>query len=493
MRVKKRMRDLVGLLLVVVIFLATPFASLAATQNQNPVSAQGIVGQSAIPTPTVTYQAHVQNVGWQSWVSNGAIAGTTGRSLRVEGLRISLNNMGISGGITYQTHVQNVGWQNPVSNGALAGTTGRSLRVEAVRINLTGAIANHFDVYYQVHVQNLGWTQWRKNNQIAGTTGRSLRVEAIRVRIVPQGQRDPIISPPQIRYQAHVQNIGWMNQVRNGQIAGTTGRSLRLEALRIELANTAQNGGVQYRAYVQGTGWQNFVSNNATAGTVGRSLRMEALQIRLTGEVANHFDVYYRVHVQNFGWLGWARNGQSAGTARQSLRIEAVEIRLVDRIGGVRPGPVGNSFVEMSPAQLRVHNNVQRTLALTNRTLYGTYWWTVNNITWSWLPIHVTPPAGFTRAQWYAVLGMENRTGNCFVFAATFYQLARALGYDARYIEGSVGAAGGGFVPHGWVEIRINGNWYIFDPEAQRAPNLGGRGLNFFRQPINRPILQYRR
>ena len=143
----------------------------------------------------------------------------------------------------------------------------------------------------------------------------------------------------------------------------------------------------------------------------------------------------------------------------------------------------------MTEAERRVQGHVDNIHGQVGRTLRASFDWTYRSITWSWLPIHVTPPAGFTRSQWYAVIGFEQRTGNCFVFAATFYQLAKGLGYNARYVEGSVGAAGGGFVPHGWVEININGNWYIFDPEAQRS--LGGRGLNFFMQPINRPVLNY--
>ena len=42
--------------------------------------------------------------------------------------------------------------------------------------------------------------------------------------------------------------------------------------------------------------------------------RVEAIQINLTGEMANHYDVYYRVHAESYGWLDWAKNGESAGT-----------------------------------------------------------------------------------------------------------------------------------------------------------------------------------
>src|SRR5699024_4734158 len=55
--------------------------------------------------PVLTYQTHVQNIGWQDYVPEGALSGTTGRSLRLEGIKINLT--GVDGGVTYQTHVQN--------------------------------------------------------------------------------------------------------------------------------------------------------------------------------------------------------------------------------------------------------------------------------------------------------------------------------------------------------------------------------------------------
>ena len=39
----------------------------------------------------------------------------------------------IFGSVSYQTHVQDIGWQAPVSNGMTAGTTGRAKRVEALK------------------------------------------------------------------------------------------------------------------------------------------------------------------------------------------------------------------------------------------------------------------------------------------------------------------------------------------------------------------------
>ncbi|PCE13386.1 hypothetical protein AUC47_08910 [Microbacterium sp. SZ1] len=38
-----------------------------------------------------------------------------------------------------------------------------------------------------------------------------------------------------IKYSAHVQSIGWMETKSSGQTAGTTGRGLGIEALRISV------------------------------------------------------------------------------------------------------------------------------------------------------------------------------------------------------------------------------------------------------------------
>ena len=35
------------------------------------------------------------------------------------------------------------------------------------------------------------------------------------------------------------------------------------------------------------------------SGTSGESKRLEGIEIRLTGEMADHFDIYYMVHAAN--------------------------------------------------------------------------------------------------------------------------------------------------------------------------------------------------
>ncbi len=139
--------------------------------------------------PVVSYQSHVQDIGWQGFVSNGEISGTSGQSKRLEAMCIKLAN--VDGGIEYKTHVQDYGWMDWVSNGAMSGTSGQSKRLEAIEIRLTGNAANQYDIYYRVHAQNIGWMDWAANGAAAGTAGYSYRLEAIQVVLVPKGQAAP--------------------------------------------------------------------------------------------------------------------------------------------------------------------------------------------------------------------------------------------------------------------------------------------------------------
>ena len=132
--------------------------------------------------------------------------------------------------------------------------------------------------------------------------------------------------------------------VSDGEMSGTEGKALQLEAIKISLENAPYSGDISYKTHVQDYGWLSSVSNGAISGTTGEGKRVEAIQINLTGEMAEHYDVYYRVHAENYGWLDWAKNGESAGTEGLSKRLEAIEIVLVEK-GGAAPGPTNKPFI----------------------------------------------------------------------------------------------------------------------------------------------------
>ena len=140
---------------------------------------------------------------------------------------------------------------------------------------------------------------------------------------------------PSVSYQTHVQTIGWQDWKKDGAMAGTQGKSKRLEGIYIKLSNLPYSGGVQYRTHVQTYGWEkSWRSNGAMSGTQGQAKRLEAIEIRLTGQMAKKYDIYYRVHAQHFGWMGWAKNGERSGTAGYAYRLEGIQIVLVKKGAG---------------------------------------------------------------------------------------------------------------------------------------------------------------
>ncbi|SFN57899.1 Ig-like domain-containing protein [Proteiniclasticum ruminis] len=301
--------------------------------------------------PTVSYRTHVQNYGWQGFKENGQMSGTTGESLRLEGIEIMLRGKEKLG-VKYTTHVQNLGWQDYVADGVMSGTSGKSLRLEAIKLELTGENAALYDIYYRVHAENMGWMGWARNGEPAGTSGCAYRLEGIEILVVQKGMDPPYGASPayaskknewKVTYQTHVQNQGWQSSVFDGAMSGTSGQSLRLEAITISLGEQLPEGSIEYTTHVQNKGWLDPVKDGALSGTSGQGLRLEAIRIRLTGEVSESYDIYYRVHAQNIGWMGWAKNGEDSGTAGYAYRLEGIEIQVVPK-GAPAPGSTAGAF-----------------------------------------------------------------------------------------------------------------------------------------------------
>lgn len=77
-------------------------------------------------------------------------------------------------------------------------------------------------------------------------------------------------------------------------------------------------------------------------------------------------------------------------------------------------------------------------------------------------------PLYFGQTDWetsYAKSMFTDGYGNCYNYAASFWSLARGLGYDARTVSGLVSP--NPWFPHGWVMIPFDGTEYIFDAELE--------------------------
>ena len=182
-------------------------------------------------------------------------------------------------------------------------------------------------ICYTTHIQDIGWQNQVKDGEMAGTEGQAKRLEAIKITL-----KD--LSGIKIKYQTHVQDIGWQDWKYDGTLAGTEGESKRLEAIRIELEESDKYS-VMYRVHIQDIGWQDWRYDGEKAGTEGQSKRLEAIQIKIV-EKQTSISANYSVHVQDIGWQNWKSEEKIAGTEGQSKRLEAIKIELLTNIKNLK-------------------------------------------------------------------------------------------------------------------------------------------------------------
>ena len=182
-------------------------------------------------------------------------------------------------------------------------------------------------ICYTTHIQDIGWQNQVKDGEMAGTEGQAKRLEAIKITL-----KD--LSGVKIKYQTHIQDIGWQDWKYDGTLAGTEGQSKRLEAIRIELEENDKYS-IMYRVHIQDIGWQDWRYDGEKAGTEGQSKRLEAIQIKIV-EKQTSISVNYSVHVQDIGWQNWKTEEKIAGTEGQSKRLEAIKIELLTNIKNLK-------------------------------------------------------------------------------------------------------------------------------------------------------------
>jgi uncharacterized protein YjdB len=90
-------------------------------------------------TLSLTYRVHVQDRGWMDWVNGGTYAGTQGESLRDEAFQIEVagaSNDGNQYSVMYMAHQENAGDIGPFFDGAECGSTGQGLRLEGLAVSV---------------------------------------------------------------------------------------------------------------------------------------------------------------------------------------------------------------------------------------------------------------------------------------------------------------------------------------------------------------------
>jgi hypothetical protein len=184
-------------------------------------------------------------------------------------------------------HIQDLGdypadgsW---VASPNLIGTVGQSKRIEGFELKAGDRLPADIELRYNVHVQNIGWlydendpTTWAKNGDYAGTRGDGLRIEAIKIVLLDAAGNKA--TDFHVRYQGHVENVGDLpadasSWYLDGEQLGTVGISQRLEALKLEIVNATQSTIYDKSGTYGPTSGSEKISQDVTITTSGVTLQ----------------------------------------------------------------------------------------------------------------------------------------------------------------------------------------------------------------------------
>lgn len=126
-----------------------------------------------------------------------------------------------------------------------------------------------------------------------------------------------------------------------------------------------------------------------------------------------------------------------------------------------------------------LENTIDPATMTREEMLRAVYDHVVSNYTYIYGRMYAFGAEGWAEKEANRMLAFQG--GNCYCYAALFYELARFVGYDAVIYSGRVSGeqydfqdyegntvyAGENSTPHAWVEIEIDGVNYLFDAEYE--------------------------
>ena len=333
-----------------------------------------LVGQ--IYSGSINYNAHVASIGWQNNISNGNVAGTTGKSKAIEALSMNLyGEISDYYDIYYRLHIAKIGWLGWAKNGEVAGTTSLAIQAEAVEIKLVkkGEQLNDNSskksfynsnpiIKYKSYVNNDGWQDYVNQNQISGTTGQSKKIGNLIINDINNDTFNGVIEK-----SFHVSHIGWLDYVEGNTDNLVVDNNHEIEAIKLRLTNDLSKlYDIYYRVHVADYGWLGWAKNGEIAGSEGFALGIQAVEIVITkkgnnapGSTANHRltsawlhrngETYYSINgnlVTGFKTIGGVKYFFNSSGALRGTNVKKV-IDVSSHQGLIDWNAVKNSDVDM--------------------------------------------------------------------------------------------------------------------------------------------------
>ena len=295
--------------------------------NSNSSIAQNTENVTGQPTgkdssePTISYSANSQYVGWLEQVTEPNTAGTTGRSLDLYQIKISLANAVKSAKLSAKVYSDGK-WltYDKINADTEIGNADKALQI--VNFNLSNQAG--YRLQYRVHSADIGWQPWVNQGEDAGISGKN--IQAIDFKLVRDNS--VIITKPSIYYQAHISQDGWLDYVGDSEIAGDIEKSNALEAFKIGIDNISDYQ-LNVKTYDKVNGWVNYdnVKGDTIIGSTGKSLSLQAINATLNNN--DGYKLQYRTYLSNQGWSDWTNQGSVSGVTSGDNEIKAVMFRII--------------------------------------------------------------------------------------------------------------------------------------------------------------------
>lgn len=234
-------------------------------------------------------------------------------------------------------HMQKIGWLQKTGNLIQLGNPLDNLRVEDLQFMVPDY--NDVGIRFDAHIQDVGWSGWVYDGSNAGNTGKARHLEAIKLELTGK-----FASNFDVFYRVYSDAIGWSGWTKNGSAAGSQGFGKKIQSIQVRIAwkgdnpvkvskafYDIKNMYIQYRSHIEYSGWLPTVNNGALSGSQGLGRRMEAFRIFMT-DFPFEGGITYQSHVQSHGWMAPISDGATSGTEGERKRVEAIKVNLTGKM-----------------------------------------------------------------------------------------------------------------------------------------------------------------
>lgn len=122
----------------------------------------------------LTCRAYVHTLGWQPYVEESEVCGTTGKGLYIEALQFQYDGEDV---FEYNIRNQEIGWMGTYSLGEIAGTLEKNSPLNGLKCSF---LSGSKHIYYEGHFSYEGWIKPVQDGELLQPQNNKHWLEAIR-------------------------------------------------------------------------------------------------------------------------------------------------------------------------------------------------------------------------------------------------------------------------------------------------------------------------